>query len=725
MTLRRKATLLGIAQLLLLATAIWVAASVAASVYVRGTEHADAVESIGRIQRVLDSRAKDMTRLAADWGFRNRTHDFVAGRGPDYLEQNLAPGTVDALGLSAMVFYDRDGRLVHAQGPDVDGRRGAASPALLDSLARNPSLLRHTETTSVRAGMLAGEGVHVMLASVPILRNDRKGPVGGTLVVAATVQGDLAQRVAIVSGVPFAMESVPADSARAARLASSSEGHEPAGGHADVATAVDVQTIGGDRYMATAFLRDIFGNPTCRVRLTRPRLDHLRARAAANQTAIAILVLGLAGGGVAMVAGDRLLYSRLSRLTESVKAIGESGDAGARVNVQGDRADEISGLAAAMNDTLDALHAAKLSHEQSAELFARVIDRASDCVVVADAVSLGLLQANRTFVAKLGMSQADLEGLTLNDVLAGVPQPMRERLLEPADGSRPSLAEGPCRLPDGKEVEMELAVDRMRLGDRDVILLVGRDITGRKQVERMKADFTSMISHELRSPLTTIMGWSVLLADDLSAEDSEVRRRAVEQISRKSQEMRRLVDDLLSVRAIQAAGLSLALEPTPVAGLVAESVDGLELSPDHQLTVEVDDDLPEVVCDRERLIYVLHNLLRNAAKFSPEGGPLMVRAYADGDRLTLTVEDHGVGIPTEDLPVVFDRFVQADMSSTRRFGGFGLGLYVVKSIVDAHGGDVRVQSEVGHGSRFTVRLPFAGPAVQGAGRAGRPPDPTA
>jgi signal transduction histidine kinase/HAMP domain-containing protein len=240
-------------------------------------------------------------------------------------------------------------------------------------------------------------------------------------------------------------------------------------------------------------------------------------------------------------------------------------------------------------------------------------------------------------------------------------------------------------------------------------LLVVRDITGEREAERAKQDFFALVSHELRTPLTAILGYvELLLSDDADGFPGE-HARHLEVIDRNARRLVRLVGDLLF--AAQVEGAPLLLEPGEVdlAALVGDAVE-LARCPAEEAGIELATELEPVACcvgDRDRLAQVLDNLLLNALKFTPPGGRVVVRlAGADG-QARVEVADSGVGIAPEDLPRLFDRFYRARNATGRPVPGLGLGLTIVRTIVEGHGGAVSVRSRIDEGTCFTVVLPVA------------------
>jgi PAS domain S-box-containing protein len=226
---------------------------------------------------------------------------------------------------------------------------------------------------------------------------------------------------------------------------------------------------------------------------------------------------------------------------------------------------------------------------------------------------------------------------------------------------------------------------------------------------RMKDEFLATISHELRSPLQPLLNWAYLLRspnlDPASAE------RALDAIERSTKTLGQLIEDLLDVSRIVTGKLRLQARPVRLAGTIRSAIEAVEpaaLAKAVVLEARIDPDLPAVLGDPDRLQQVLWNLFSNGIKFTPRGGRVTVTVSGRADEVLITVADTGAGIKPEFLPHVFERFRQAESSTNRAYGGLGLGLAIVRHLVELHGGSVSVASEgEGRGATFTVRLPVA------------------
>ncbi|MGC8826719.1 MAG: GAF domain-containing protein [Anaerolineae bacterium] len=232
-----------------------------------------------------------------------------------------------------------------------------------------------------------------------------------------------------------------------------------------------------------------------------------------------------------------------------------------------------------------------------------------------------------------------------------------------------------------------------------------------KELNRLKSEFVQNVSHELRTPLTFIRGYVDLLLEGALGDLNEQQREALRIVSNKTETLTRLVGDIISLQRAEMASLDLA--PVSLADVIDMALRGAEAAAQEanlQLICKVPPDLDPVFGDRARLGQVLDNLIGNALKFTPPGGLIEVSVEDVGDYERVLVRDTGIGIPSDKLEKIFEPFYQIDGSTTRRFGGAGLGLAIVKQIVEAHGGQVGVISELGKGSTFFFTVPKYRPA---------------
>jgi PAS domain S-box-containing protein len=375
--------------------------------------------------------------------------------------------------------------------------------------------------------------------------------------------------------------------------------------------------------------------------------------------------------------------------------------------------------------------------EQTKLLLAAIVESSEDSIVTID-FDRTITSWNRAAERLYGYTAHEAIGkpltmLTLTkdleEVLSNVDKVKHGEAVEPFETVRVQK--------DGQRIHLAVVMSPVKdaAGRVFSISTIARDITGRKRAEaekeqlyarehvvrleaeaanQLKDEFLATLSHELRTPLTSIVGWAELLGS--SRLDPVASLHSIEVIRRNARMQVQMVDDLLDVSRIITGKLRLNVQPVDLGISIIAAVDGLRLAAEAReirLQLQLDSPAGQVSGDPDRLQQVAWNLVSNAIKFTPKGGCVMVRLERVESHIEITVSDTGKGIAPEFLPHVFDRFRQADATSTRAFGGLGLGLAIVRQLVELHGGTVRVESAgVGQGASFTVNLPLA--AVRGA-----------
>ncbi len=330
-----------------------------------------------------------------------------------------------------------------------------------------------------------------------------------------------------------------------------------------------------------------------------------------------------------------------------------------------------------------------------------ILHDTEDAIIVVDSDDR-VLFCNPTAQRAFGVS-GDFEGKPLADVVH------HEDVLE--------LFSKKALTGRGRQGEVRLEDGRVLHGQLTIIEGVGRaavmqDITHLKELDKIKSEFVTMVSHDLRSPLTAILGYVELLSR--SGPLNEQQRKFVDRIVFSVRQITALIADLLELGKIEA-GFDADREPVQVPMVVQYAVDGLRHRADekgHRLEVDIPERLPEVLGNPVRLRRMVANLLDNAIKYTPDGGLIGVSVWEDGGLLFIQVSDNGIGIPVEDQPHIFDKFFRSRTAAALTEEGTGLGLSIVKSIVEQHGGRIWFESSEGRGTTFTVVLPIYTPSDQ-------------
>ncbi len=262
-------------------------------------------------------------------------------------------------------------------------------------------------------------------------------------------------------------------------------------------------------------------------------------------------------------------------------------------------------------------------------------------------------------------------------------------------------------LPNGKNVWVSICGAPIRADDGSVLgaVFTFRDITEQHKLEELREDYVRMTSHDLRQPLTTILGQAQLLHRLLSRQGLEREAKSAEAIVGSAERMTTMIHDMVESVRLEAGALTLRLVPTDLGRLVHKIVERFGLAEERaRIRIEVAAELAPIPLDADRAEQAIVNLIANACKYSPPGSPVLVRVERGEHEAIIAVVDQGQGIPAANIPFLFQRFYRARAGD--KIEGLGLGLYITRLIVEAHGGRIWVESEEGKGSRFAFTLPL-------------------
>jgi len=283
-------------------------------------------------------------------------------------------------------------------------------------------------------------------------------------------------------------------------------------------------------------------------------------------------------------------------------------------------------------------------------------------------------------------------------------------LVESARLGTPEVRQWTYVRADGLQVTVEVAVTRRvnDAGDTTGYLFVATDITQALEVSRLKDEFVGLISHELRTPLSSILGYLELMRDDADEPLSDEQMMYLGIAERNAHRLLRLVGDLLFTAQVGANSFNIDASDVDVLPLVRASVESASPTAAAQgvvINAELDENAAMVRGDATRIGQAIDNLLSNAIKFTPRGGHVTITVSVEDNDIFVRLTDTGMGIPANELDQLFSRFFRASTATRAAVPGVGLGLTITKAIIDAHGGDLDVESEVGVGTTFIVRLP--------------------
>jgi len=263
--------------------------------------------------------------------------------------------------------------------------------------------------------------------------------------------------------------------------------------------------------------------------------------------------------------------------------------------------------------------------------------------------------------------------------------------------------------PESRTLMVNVSVIRDEKGQELGVVSTLRDITSLKEIEKVKSQFVSMVTHELRAPLSAIEGYLNAYLTGAIGNDPQMNRQMLERARQRAHSLLELVNDLLQYSRLESKSIKRKKEPLNIADIIIGTVELLKHQGDSKeihFTVDVPDQLPLIEADRSEMEQLFTNLISNAIKYNVKKGSVAIRAKTSNNFLEVTVKDTGIGIDEENIPHIFDEFYRVSGPQTRYTTGTGLGLSIVKRIVESHFGSINVESKVNKGTTFTVNFPI-------------------
>jgi two-component system phosphate regulon sensor histidine kinase PhoR len=410
------------------------------------------------------------------------------------------------------------------------------------------------------------------------------------------------------------------------------------------------------------------------------------------------LLIYLCAGAIAMIM-SRGYTGRIERLREFSRRVAE-GDF--RPLAPDGAADSLEALGASLNQTASRLDRTIRTLTEERNLSAAILGSMVEGVAVVNAGER-LAFANPGFASILGLDIPPVAGSSLLEVV---------RQTELIGAVRRVLAGEPrveAEIVTGtlRQHYFAATVASVRAGETSGAVIVLHDITDLRKLERVRRDFVANVSHEFRTPLTAIQGFAETLIGG-AIDDPQNRGRFLAIILEHSRRLARLTEDLLRLSQMDAEQLELEIRAVSVPQLIESCYETAQRRAGEKgltLSLNLPSQIPDVLADNRRLQEVLQNLLDNAIQYTLPGGKIVLSAETRGDDVIFTVADTGIGIPQADQPRIFERFYRVDVARSREAGGTGLGLSISKHLVEAQGGRIWVESEVGVGSKFHFSIP--------------------
>jgi two-component system phosphate regulon sensor histidine kinase PhoR len=401
-------------------------------------------------------------------------------------------------------------------------------------------------------------------------------------------------------------------------------------------------------------------------------------------------------------------YAAARHVVQPIAALQQAADAIAvgdyRQRIYLPHRDEIGSLARSFNRMSQELDSRMTQLRQSGQRQATVLGGMIEGVIAVDDRER-VLFANRAAGRLFDFSPPAIEGRRLLEVVRV--HALHEAVSAALANRRPQRMEAIVEAGD----KLSIAIQATPLpGDPcPGAVLVLHDVTELRRLERVRQEFVANVSHELKTPLSSIKAYAETLQNG-ALNDRETSHRFVSQIEEQAERLHSLILDMLTLARIESDQQAFEIVPVAVGDVVTACLGAYQAAADTKhlhLSAEIDDADLRVQADREGLREILDNLVDNAIKYTPEQGRVTVRCRADGEFATIAVEDTGIGIAADELARVFERFYRVDKARSREMGGTGLGLSIVKHLAQSFEGEVGVESKKGQGTTFTVMLPLA------------------
>ncbi|MBC7871163.1 MAG: PAS domain-containing protein, partial [Chitinophagaceae bacterium] len=494
----------------------------------------------------------------------------------------------------------------------------------------------------------------------------------------------------------------------------------------DDTNQIYTQTLDQSRIGAYAIINDIYGNPGIIIRMDMPRSIYDHVQTTLSYFLIALVLAGRAFAAVTITIRQTTVLTPLAVLGRNVREVGTSADPAARIPVVGQ--DELSSLAVEINEMLQELQQAENKLRETEYQVRAVVTGAPIIVFSLDSQGIITLMEGQG-LSFLRLKPGELVGRSVFD------EDLVQRLPELARDTRRAL--NGETFTTSIEVPLVDVVFETRYtpvpdpnDQLTSVIGVANNVTERKRAEeaalaakeaaeeasRAKSTFLANMSHELRTPLNAIIGYSELLQEVCEEEGYTDMVSDTQKIQASGQYLLSLINSLLDLAKIEAGRMEVSPEEFDLSQLIDElnsTVAPMIDKNDNTLTLDLAPSLGSIYSDRTKVKQILLNLLSNASKFT-EAGEVTLRAMRENEQTVIfKVIDSGIGMTPEQASKLFQDFVQADTSTTRKYGGTGLGLSISKRFAEMLGGDIKVESDEGKGSTFTVWLPARYIAAEG------------
>jgi PAS domain S-box-containing protein len=672
-------------------------------------EEKEAISNVQNVRNVIDFQILQLDETNSALSSREEIKAFMLSENPEDLGGTLIKDLFSLKGCDFIFFVNSSGDSIYSQVSDSKNTSNASSNSIVSEVGQkiDDGTLLSKEEVNPLNGILLLNNSPTIVSCCPVTAASNRSEIVGTIILGRALDADFVKSIQKITGSQvflYSPDSVPLDF----QHAFSSSKNE---------SLMHIEE--GDRLAGYFVYEDINGNPTLMVRTDADRNIYEEGRKSIRYIVIFLLFSGLMVGAGCKFLLDREVVSRIVAIDNFVDKVGKNEDLSGHCVINGE--DELSRLSEGINRMLDRLknNSDKIKAQEHEKKV--ILNSLTELVIFMD-LELKLVWANRAALNHAGLKLEDIIGQRhkelspMSDVVSG--KSLAQKTLE--SGKKES---GEIITPDGRVWLIRADLIKDEDGRATGILQTGLDITAHKRSEEKllqakleaeaasctKSEFLANMSHELRTPLNSIIGFSDILLEKVFGELNGKQLKYINNISSSGKHLLGLINDILDLSKVEAGKMELHYSEFSIDSVFEEvkaTLSPLAQTKALEINFEVKPDFGDIQADRNRLIQILYNLISNAIKFTPEEGTISVRCNKSGNRAVFSVTDTGIGISSEDQKKLFQPFTQIDSSSSRQYCGTGLGLALVKKIVNLHQGHIWVESEPEKGSTFTFTIPL-------------------
>jgi len=667
----------------------------------------EANDSLENVKNVISFQVMQLDEVNSALSSREDIRAFMFSQDPEDLSGTVLTDLFSLSGYDFVFFANSSGNIIYYQ---VSESNNTNNDLILSEIPRkiDDESLLCKDTKSPVSGLLTMEKNFTIVSSCPVLAAPNSREIIGTIILGKNLDSDFIHSLQNITRNRvslFTKETAPAD-LQQAFLKNESE---------SIPYTVERNSV-SSTYL---ILKDINKKPAAMILIDADSNIYAEGQKSLRYIVIFLLFAGLMIGAGCKLLLDKEVASRIVAIDNFVEKVGKDESFSERFSMDGD--DELSRLSEGINQMLDRLKTTSDKIKSQEHEKKVILNSLSEMVVFMDPESK-IIWMNKASLDHLSLKFEAIIGRRYEDIYSLYEKnPGKSPVLKAVESGNEELGEVITQ--DGKVWMIRASPVKDKNGRITGILQTGLDITEHKRSEekliqakleaeaanRTKSEFLANMSHELRTPLNSIIGFSDILLEKVFGELNERQLKYLNNISTSGKHLLELINDILDLSKVEAGKMELHYSEFSIDSVFEEVraiLTPLAQTKSLEINFNIESGFTTLQADRSRLIQILYNLASNAIKFTQEGGKVSVSCMKSGRLALISVMDTGIGISSEDQKKLFQPFTQIDASASRQYCGTGLGLALVKKIVNLHKGDIWVESTIGKGSIFTFSIPL-------------------